>query len=143
MLFQSRLLLMNRSSRINRRLKEGAIWQITISMFMANKLFTEYPEQDECKYYNLVVDKVRSHIDDLFDTLRSKETEILKTMSVLISCFHRFPVSILFFNPSLDVSLFVPIIILFSLEFFGLITCVKSTEKDFINKNLGVKIQKL
>jgi hypothetical protein len=61
---------------------------------MANKLFTEYPEQDECKYYNLVVDKVRSHIDDLFDTLRSKETEILKTMSVLISCFHRFPGSI-------------------------------------------------
>lgn len=34
---------------------------------MSKKLFTEYPEQDERKYYDLVVDKVRSQINYLYE----------------------------------------------------------------------------
>jgi catalase len=34
---------------------------------MSKKLFTEYPEQDERKYYDLVVDKVSSQINHLYE----------------------------------------------------------------------------
>jgi catalase len=33
---------------------------------MSKQLFTEYPEQDERKYYELLADKVRSRMDDLY-----------------------------------------------------------------------------
>ena len=33
---------------------------------MGKKLFTEYPEQDESKYYDLLVEQAKSRMDDLF-----------------------------------------------------------------------------
>jgi len=37
-----------------------------IQVDMSKKLFTEYPEQDERKYYELLVEQVKKRMDNLY-----------------------------------------------------------------------------